>query len=325
MMKPMKAIILSIFLTTALAGAAAAQDEPLRVETNLVTLNVAVTDKNGNYVKNLKREDFTVYDGGEKREVGEFSAAEAPIYFGIVYDMHPATGEMSAQVLEALRSFSRGLAPKDNFFVTVFNERGSLTTDFVPNAAQIDQNLTDARPATPNSLYDAIFAASAKVRERRDAKKVLLVLTDGEDHASHHNLKELRLHLRSVNLPIYTVAFHDEKRREWGYSDLYREGRRQILGATETSQLDTAALAEISKTSGGQAFTREIQNRFYLRAIFDKVRAEVESQYVIGFYPESFDGRWRKLKVGVRSPQNQKYKLSSRRGYLSPARAAKGR
>ena len=93
---------------------------------------------------------------------------------------------------------------------------------------------------------------------------------------------------------------------------------RQTLGTAETSQLNKAALNEISKSSGGQTFDRAVQNRYLLYGLFKKVLGEVESQYVIGFYPDTADGKWHKLKITVKTPKGKKYKLSSRKGYLSP-------
>ena len=317
-MKLFKTSILTAILLTLFAAGFFAQDEPIRVETNLVTINVAVTDKSGKFVKGLKQEDFEVTDNRLKQPIDTFSAENVPVAFGIVYDLHPATGERTKMVLDALRQFTKNLKLDDYFFVTVFNERGSLTTDFVPNEEQINANLTDAKPATPNSLYDAIFAASDKVRERRNTKQILLVLTDGEDKSSHHSLKELRTHLRSVNLPVYTISFAADNPRQLGFYDLYRTTGRQTLGAAETSQLKTAALNEISKSSGGQTFDRAVQNRYLLYGVFNKIRGEVENQYVLGFYPVATDGKWHKLKITVKTPPGRKYKLSNRKGYLSP-------
>jgi Ca-activated chloride channel family protein len=314
-MKLIKTILLTIILLPAFS---LAQDEPIRVETNLVTVNVAVRDNSGNHVKNLKREDFEVLDNQTKQPIDTFSAENVPVSFGIVYDLHPTTDERTKMVLDALHQFTKDLKPKDTFFVTVFNERGSLTTDFVPNREQINANLTDAKPSTPNSLYDAIFAASEKVQQQANMKNVLLVLTDGEDNSSDHSLKELRAHLRRVNLPVYTVAFSADDRKQMSYYDLYQTKGRQTLGAAETSQLNTAALAEISKASGGQTFDRAVQNRYLLYGVFKKVLGEVENQYVIGFYPDGTDGKWHKLKITVKTPKGKKYNLSNRKGYLSP-------
>lgn len=317
-MKLINRTILIIALLAAFAEFSMAQDDTIRVETNLVTVNVAVTDKNGNYVKGLKKEDFEVWDNRTKQVIDNFSAEDVPVSVGIVYDLHPATDERTKMVLDALRQFTKDLDAKDYYFVTVFNERGSLTTEFVPNREQIDANLTDAKPATPNSLYDAIFAASAKVRERRDTKQVLLVLTDGEDSSSHHSLKELRTHLRSVNLPVYTVSFATDNKSQPSFYDLYNTTGRRTLGALETSKLNTAALDEISKSSGGKTFDQAVQNRYLLFGVFKKVLGEVESQYVVGFYPDETDGKWHKLKIAVKAPTGKKYKLSNRKGYLSP-------
>jgi hypothetical protein len=125
------------------------------------------------------------------------------------------------------------------------------------------------------------------------------VLTDGADQASHHSEKELRLHLRSVNLPIYAVTFNEADRRQYGYTDLYRNQGRRVFGASKAYELDRGIIAELSKTSGGQAFERSIQSRVYLASVFRKVLAEVQNQYVIGFYPENADGKWHKLKISV--------------------------
>jgi len=317
-MKFIKSAIFSAFLSLSFSSLSYAQDEPIRVETNLVTVNVAVTDKSGNYIKNLKREDFEVWDNRTKQPIETFSAENVPVSFGIVYDLHPTTDERTKLVLDALKQFTRDLKEKDYFFVTVFNERGSLTTDFVPSREQINANLSDIKPTSPNSLYDAIFTASEKVRERRDSKQVLLVLSDGEDNASHHGLKELRTHLRSVNLPVYVVSLAKDSQRLSGYYDLYRSTGRQTLGAAETSRINAAALDEISKASGGQTFDRTMQNSYLLSGVFKKVQGEVENQYVIGFYPDEADGKWHKLKLKVNNPKGKKYRLSNRKGYLSP-------
>jgi Ca-activated chloride channel family protein len=319
-MKIIKLLLLTAIILTAFSVGTFAQDEAISVETNLVTLNVAVTDRNGNYVKNLKKEDFEVFDRNIKQEIEQFSAEESPVYFGIVYDMHPTTGESAKNVLDALRQFTKGLKQKDNFFITVFNERGSLTTDFVPTSEQIETALSDAKPNTPNSLYDAVFVASDKVRENKNAKQILIILTDGEDHSSHHSLKELRQHLRGVNLPVYTINFNSQNRPSWGYTDIHRGQQRQTLGTLETNQLNTAALDELSRTSGGQSFEQMIQNRLYLYTIFKKVLDEVENQYVIGFYPETVDNQWHKLKVNVKADKGNKYRLSNRKGYQSLSR-----
>jgi Ca-activated chloride channel family protein len=311
-----------IFCILVITGASAlGQNDVVNVETNLVTLNVAVTDKSGNYVKGLSKSDFAVLDNSLKQEIDNFSSEEAQVSFGIVYDLHPTTDERTANVLSALGQFVKKLRPADSFFVTVFSEKGSLTTDFVPTRDQISKFLSDNNPGTPNSLYDAIFAASGKIRHTTNSKRVLLVLTDGADHSSDHSLKELRLHLRSVNLPVYSMTFDNVDRRMNSYTDIYRGQPRRTLDVQDYSDLDKGAISEISKSTGGQLFEDSVRNRYYLAGLLGKVYEEVQNQYVIGFYPDALDGKWHRLKVNVNQQQPGKLKISSRKGYQSPKRS----
>ncbi len=293
---------------------AVAQDDTLRVATNLVTLNVAVTDRSGNAARRLTMKDFIVTDNGKAQNIESFSDGSAPVSFGIVYDQHPTTNEQTRSVLAALKQFTGGLGSTDDFFVTVFNDRGSLTTDFVPSDDQIvrqaDRGVT--------FLYDAIFAASNRVTKARNNKRVLLVLTDGADHNSQHSLKELKNHLRSINLPVYAITFGGTDRRMFAYSDIFREGPRQTLRIAETSDLDRGAIADLSKTSGGQTYDGNMRNRVYLPALMGKVSDEVKGQYVLGFYPDQLDGKYHKLKVTVSGQKEKRLKISSRKGYQSP-------
>lgn len=302
-----------LFLT---AAAVSAQDDAIRVATNLVTLNVSVSDKKGKTAQGLTRADFKLTDDGKPQEIDSFSDAGAPISFGIVYDQHPATAEQTLSVLDALKQFAGRLGQSDDFFVTVFNEKGSLTTEFIPTPDQI----TKQAASGATSLFDAIFAASGRMAAARNHKRVLLVLTDGADHRSQHSLKELKNHLRSINLPVYAITFSNNDRRLFSYADLYGNGRRETIRYGEANDLDRGAVAEISKTSGGHTYDGNMRNRVYLSAIFGKVRDEIKGQYVIGFYPEKLDGKYHKLKVTVAGQTQKKLKVSNRKGYVSPKR-----
>ena len=134
-------IVLLCFVLSIVA--ASGQDtETTVVETNLVSINVAVRDAKGLFVRNLRKEQFEVFDNGAKQEIALFSAEKAPVTYGIVYDMHPTTDERTAAVLESLRAFTKNLSEEDRFFVMAFNHYGSLNLDFVPTVEQIEKNLT---------------------------------------------------------------------------------------------------------------------------------------------------------------------------------------
>ena len=307
----MKSRLIALVLLAS-AGVAAAQDEPVRVQTDLVTLNISVT-RGGRAVTDLTQADFIVRDNGKMRPIDVFSSENASVSYGIIYDLHPTTDEQTSSVLAALKRFASGIDSADDYFITVFNEKGSLTTEFVPTEEQIDRQ-TDGGV---KSLYDAIFAASSRIQRSRNHKRVLLVLTDGADHNSQHSLKELKLRLRSINLPVYSLTFGGERRQQYSYSDLFQNRPRQIFRVGESNELDRAILADLSKASGGQRLDANTQNREYLAALLNKVGADVKTQYVIGFYPDDADGRWHKLSVSVANQRQRKLKVSSRKGYQS--------
>jgi VWFA-related protein len=193
-----------------------------------------------------------------------------------------------------------------------------LTTDFIPTEDQIRRQADSAA----RSLYDAIFAAANKMSlSARNHKRVLLVLTDGADRNSEHSFKQLKNRLRSVNLPVYAVTFSNtgSNPRMFSYSDLVGQGRREFFRFGEASELDKAAVADLAKTSGGQTYDGNVRNQVYLSALTTKVADEVKSQYVLGFYPDEFDGKFHKLKVSVNRQKERKLKISNRKGYQSPA------
>jgi VWFA-related protein len=306
---------IAFIIATAIIGFA--QDQPVSVETNLVTVNVAATDKSGNYVRGLSKNDFVVLDNGKPQDIDVFSAEQSALSIGIVYDMHPSTQERTASVLEALKRFTGRLGDNDDFFVTIFNDKGSLTTDFVPDMDQLGRHLASPERGTPNSLYDAVFDAGDRVNRLKNAKKYLLVVTESGDRNSRHSEKELRLRLRTVNLPVYSLTFTPDNRMAYGYTDIIRGGPRQLIGVATASELDRNVLSEISKTSGGQTIESNIRNRVYLAAIAMKMLDEARNQYIIGFYPEKSDGKWHKLSIKLNPAKAKGLKLSSRKGYQS--------
>jgi Ca-activated chloride channel family protein len=306
-------IILSAILTFSIYGQ---DEETIRVETNLVNINVAITDKKGNFVEDLEKGNFEVFDNGKKQEIEYFSTEDAPISFGIVYDMHPTTDERTKAVLESLREFTKGLREKDDFFTLVFNKRGSLMVDFVPTEEQLRTNLSgDYRE--PNALYDAIYMATEKISERRNLKRVILVITDSADHNSEHRFGDILERLKNLDAQIYAVLWDESEL--WEYSDITREGKTRRTVSTDASILDRAALRELAARTGGTMQSMTVQKASELFRIYNQIAFETRKQYTLGFYPETIDGKWHELKVNLVSVKDYRKKvLNYRLGYQSP-------
>lgn len=322
--------LIPILIMTLFACAAAdAQDDGedlIRVETDLVTVNVAIRDKQGNPVKNLRREQFEIFDNRAKQQIEYFSAETSPVTYGIVYDMHPRATERMTAVLDSLRVFTKNLPAEDRFFLTAFNHYGSLTVDFVPSVEQLEKNLSlGEKNRKPNSLYDAIYAAAEKIRESPSQKKTILVISDGADHSSRHSFADLSRELKNFDAQVYAVIF--DERELWGYSDLTRVGaggqepqqRRRI--STDASRLDRVALQELTIKSGGDSRFPATENSLDLYNIYRQIASEMRDFYTLSFYPKNAaDGKWHELRIGLHSVKDSKsFSLTYRLGYQSPA------
>jgi VWFA-related protein len=290
------------------------QDETIRVETNLVTVNVAVNDKNGKFVSDLRREQFEIFDNRQKQQIADFSVEGAPVTYGIVYDMHPTTAERTKTILESLRAFTKELRKEDDFFVVAFNQTGSLAVDFVPTVEQLEKFIPDRRE--PNSLYDAVYLAADKIRENRNLKRTLIIVSDSADHGSRHSFSNLSGKLKNLDVQIYAVIFDEDRR--WLYRDVTLDGK-QRRSSNDATALERAALSDLTLKSGGTAHFPTGENSRMLYEIYSQIAVEMRQKYTISFYPSATDGKWHDLRVNLRDAEgSKKFALTYRRGYQSP-------
>ncbi len=308
--------LLLILIGALTVVAVKAQDEPIRVETDLVTVNVALTDKQGKPVKGLRQEQFEVFDNKTKQQISHFSAEEASVSFGIIYDMHPTTAERTTAVLDSLSAFTKNLGADDRFFIVAFNETGNLNLDFIPTVEQIQNNL---KRSEPTSLYDAIYLAADKLRASKNLKRTLLVISDSADHNSRHSFSDLSKQLKTLDAQIYAVIF--DEREMWTYSEITpgRGSRRRRISG-DASRLDRVALEELTMKSGGTSHFPATESGQDLYRIYSQIAAEMREFYTLSFYPtDAADGKWHNLRIGLRSVEGSKrFALTYRQGYQSP-------
>jgi Ca-activated chloride channel family protein len=234
-----------------------AQEETVVVSSNLVTMNVIVTDRNGRYVTGLKPEQFSIYDENAKQKIAHFSVGAAPVSIGIIFEIHTATPERVAAVLAALKHFVATLGERDNFSFTAYSQDGSVTTEFIPSADQIIEHLSAVKPGGPAALYDVVYSAAGRLRQSNNLKRTLLVISDGQDDHSKHSYNELHNRLRGFDVQIYTIGIADPAMdqfagyRRWVFEDFTKQtGRRSFLLNAEAA-MGRAVLAEMARVSGG--------------------------------------------------------------------------
>lgn len=317
-----------VLLCAAAFGVVSAQeDEKVTVDANLVSVNVSVTDARGRYVRGLSAEQFELFDDGVRRAIAHFSAGDAPFSLGVVYDMHPTTREHADAVLGALKRFASALRREDDFFLLVFDERGSASIGFVPTAEQLGGHLAYVPPREPNSLYDAVYLAAEELRSRPRAKRALLVISDGIDHGSRHGYGELRRKVGEFDVQLYGVSTTGrvEGARagagRWTYEELTgRFGGRSPSEAAEDSY-GRAVLEEMARASGGASYSPRTESESELSDIFARIALEVRRQYTFSFYPTAAPGDTRphKIRLRMKRPDGAgRLSLSYRESYRLP-------
>lgn len=271
-----------------------------RAETNLVLLDVTVTGKRGEAIRGLQRSDFAVYENGTKQDVVFFSDENRPVSWGLVVDRSGSMLGMMEEVYNAVLHSVRVGTSEDEFFVTKFNHNVDIIQDFTSDRDQLLAASKNLWAMGSTALYDAVALAVDHVRKGQHQKKVLVVVTDGEDNASHIPFEKLLAMVKRSEALIYTVGFFD--------SDL------AILKLMEReSRKELQLLAE--QTGGMAYFPKNMEECD--RACRD-IAVRVSQQYSLGYYPKStaWDGDWREIKVEL--TRADKSTVHARKGYFAP-------
>jgi Ca-activated chloride channel family protein len=277
-------------------------DDEVKVQVDLVTLTLTVTDYYGRYVSGLSKDAFTIWDEDEEQEITYFSDADAPVSLGILFDI---SGSMStekiAKARNALERFINTSHPNDEYFLIAFNSRAQLLLDRTRDGDAVLQKLTLVEPKNNTALYDACYLGVERVTRGAHQKKAILIISDGQDNSSRYNFKEVRRLMKESDVVIYSVGIMSDR----------------DAGSIEGMQ-GQALLDELSSVTGGKSFYP--QTNVELDEIFERIALELRHQYSIGYTPKNFqpDGKWHKVKVKVKPPRGlPRLTVRSREGYYA--------
>ncbi len=275
---------------------------PVRVQTDLVTLTLTVTDLYGRYVSGLSKGAFTVIDNNKEQEVTFFSDADAPVSVGIIFDVSGSmSGDKISKARKALERFIASSHPSDEYFLIAFNSRAQLLMDRTRDGEAVLRQLTLVEPSKNTALYDAVYLGIERVTRGAHQKKALLIISDGQDNASRYNFGEVRRLMRESDVVTYSVGILDA-------SD-----SRSMFGMQGQAFLD-----ELSSVTGGKSFYP--RTGMEMDEIFERIALELRHQYSIGYTPHEFqpDGKWRRVRVRVKPPRGlPRLTVRSREGYYA--------
>jgi len=284
------------------AAASVVAQEPLLfhgASSDLVVLTAAVTDANGGFVPDVPRQSFAILDEGKPRPIALFSDDDSPVSVGLVIDnsasMRPKMGEVIAATLE----FARMSNPSDELFALSFNDsvqevlhdRRFLMAD---DAAELEKAVSAMRPEGQTALYDAVMAGIDRLAEGSRPRKVLVVLSDGGDNASHTTLEDLLARARQSDATIYTIGLFDGADRD----------------------RNPGVLQALSRATGGERFLPASAGPLIQACA--RIASDIRSGYTIAFEPAVRDGRYHKIEVRVDRADGRRLAVRARTGYVAP-------
>ena len=262
-----------------------------------VTLTASVLDQRKHLVTDLGKANFTVYEDGQPQEIKLVRPEDIPVSIGILVDNSGSMRTKRNAVSKAVVNLVQASNPDDEVFVVNFNDEPYLDQDFTNKVALMKEALDRSDTRGGTALYDAVIAAAdhlAKGAKRE--KKVLLVVTDGEDNESRRNLEDAIRSVQNENGPtIYTIGILDEGKQ------------RRIRRALEGMSLQT----------GGVAFFPK--NLDEVDEISREVAHDIRNQYRITYKPSNPGpkGVYHQVRVEAHAPGYKELQVRTRTGYYA--------
>jgi VWFA-related protein len=274
------ALAIAVMLLTIVAGQ---QLPTFRAETRLVVLHATVKNRRGELVTNLDRAAFTVYENGRRQPIVLFRRGDVPVSLGLIVDNSGSMRSLRANVEKAALAFVRASNPLDDVFVLNFADKAHIDVPLTSDVRVLEAGIARVDSIGGTAMRDAVLLAEGYLRQHASHdRRVLLVITDGNDNASSASIDQLRKTVEQSATAVFAVGlFRDD-------SPLAGHGREELDHLTELT--------------GGMA---------YYPASFDQIDSvvleiarQIRNEYTIAYAPvnQAFDGTYRAIRLKVEGP-----------------------
>jgi Ca-activated chloride channel homolog len=274
-----------------------------RKDVDEVMLHATVVDDKQHMVTNLNRNDFTVFEDGKPQNIISFHHEDIPVSMGILIDNSGSMREKRAKVNQAALNLVRSSNPQDEVFVVNFNDEYYLDQDFTNDLLKLKEALEKIDAKGGTALYEAVVASTDHLaRDARRERKVLFVVTDGEDNASRESLEQAVKQLQAENGPsVYAIG---------------------LLGDEEHPHRAKRALEIIAQRTGGVAFFPRTLDE--VDEISKQIAHDIRNQYTIGYKPTNpkSTGGFRQIKVEAKAKGHGKLTVRTKSGYYATTQVA---
>ena len=297
-------LLLGFLVTVAGAPESASRARHLRADSNLVLINATVVDGSDRFVPDLRKTDFRLFEGGVLQQIASLSTEDAPLSAVIVFD---ASGSMKRSIPlagEALQAFLDTANRADEYSVVTVRSHPELSLPFVRDPEDLLRCLAGIKGDGQTALLDAVYMAAGYVRKGSNARKAVLVISDGEDNHSRYTESELLDALRETDVTLYSIGVN------------VRAAPSAPGEPTERTGADI--LSEIAEATGGRYF--EAWSPKDLPGIMAKL--DIRRQYVLGYSPVPLkpDGKYHHVELRLARQARQRHlRAFARPGYYAPS------
>ncbi len=270
-----------------------------------VLLHATVIDNKQHIVTNLDKNSFAVFENGRPQTITSFRHEDVPVAMCIIVDNSGSMREKRAKVNAAALNLVRASNPNDEVCIVNFNDEYYLDQDFTSSIAKLKEGLEKIEARGGTALYDAVVATAAHLKEHAKLeKKVIFVVTDGDDNESTETLEQSVRRLQAENGPtVYAIGL--------------LEGEERVKHARRALQL-------MCDRTGGIAFLPRTLDE--VDAISREVARDIRSQYTIGYKPTTpkTQGGYREVRVDAHSPSYSKLSVRTKSGYYAGPESGAG-
>jgi Ca-activated chloride channel homolog len=270
----------------------------IRKDVDEVLLHATVIDSRQRIVTDLDKSAFSIFEDGKPQSIISFRHEDVPVAMAIVIDNSGSMREKRNQVNQAALNLVRSSNPKDQVCIVNFNDEYYLDQDFTSDLLLLKEALEKINASGGTALYEAVVASADHLRRNAQLeKKVLFVVTDGEDNASLETLEQAVKQLQGENGPaVYAIG---------------------ILGEEEHPKRARRALEIIADRTGGLAFFPKTLNE--VNEISSTVARDIRNQYTIGYKPTNprGTGGFRAVRVDAKAKSHGKLTVRTKSGYYA--------
>jgi VWFA-related protein len=288
-------------LVSLLSAVLVAQDRPVfSTGSDLVVVHATIKDGSGAYVTGLTRDAFAILEDGRPQNAQLFTSEDAPVTVGLLIDSSGSMQPNRDRVIAAATAFAEASHPSDELFAVAFNDRVSAalppTAPFTSDVVVLQDALTNTiRAYGRTALFDAIAAGLDYLARGHHERRVLVIVSDGGDNASHTTFAEVVTKTQASNAVIYTVALVDPVERD----------------------TNPGLLRRIAQANGGEAFApRNVDD---ITEVLRHIARDIRHTYTLGYVSTNSarDGAFRQIRLIVQSPDRRRLVVRTRSGYLA--------